>query len=125
MTWLASIHQEHPQALPATMRERYGFPWGCLGQPQAPIAEAVTLTKAALTDTSTQLGAEHAGWEFPATVPELMHLMLQVDPKYAKMVLPFDPDDPGPRGGEQERSEDEVLVAKVQAEMEAAFTFSS
>ena len=111
MTWLASIHQEHPQALPATMRERYGFPWGCLGQPQAPIAEAVTLTK--------------AGWEFPATVPELMHLMLQVDPKYAKMVLPFDPDDPGPRGGEQERSEDEVLVAKVQAEMEAAFTFSS
>lgn len=125
MIWLAGIHQEHPQTLPATMRERYGFPWGCLGQPQAPIAEAVTLTKAALADTSTLLGAEHAGWEFPATVPELMHLMLQVDPRYAKTVLPFDPDDPGPRGREQERSEDEALVARVQAEMEAAFTFSS
>ena len=53
--------------------------------------ELVALTRAALNDPSTRLGAEAAGWKYPATEPEIFGLIADYG-KRVRKILPFDLD---------------------------------
>mgnify|MGYP000864785476 FL=1 len=117
MTWLAGVARDHPVELAATMRELYGVPWHAAGGPDLPWAEALSLVRAAVADTSTRLGAAHAGWAWPASQPQLLALLLQApDQATARTLLPFDLEAPAPG----ESAHHDALVAQAQADLEAS-----
>lgn len=71
--------------------------------------EIVALTRAAMADPSTRLGAKVVGWDYPATMPQLLQIVANFGKQAAK-VLPFDPD-AGDRPAEAE-------IAAAAAELE-------
>lgn len=81
--------------------------------------EAILLLEAAAGDPSTHLGAELAGWSYPASVPTLLALTAQVGGPGARKVMPWvlRLHDDGPRA-----TPDEVAVATAELEDSIVFT---
>lgn len=115
MRWLAHVHAQHGDLLPATLRERYGVSLWDVGGAVS-WQEGLALTRAALRDTSTALGAAEADWSYPATQVELLQ-MAGTFGKAARRIFPFDIDQ-----AEAPSSEE---VADAQAELEAGIRFSN
>lgn len=84
------------------------MPWG----------EALLLFEAWMNDPSTPLGAEVAGWAYPASMPQILLLSATIrDEKAAREVMPWVmrlSDDTGPTDEE---------LARAQAELEAGIVF--
>lgn len=87
-----------------------GLTWG----------EAQILIEEAASDPSTRLGAELAGWAYPASAPDLIALVAQIrDEKTAKKLMPWSLQVArGPAA-----TPDEVAVA--QADLESEIVFAS
>lgn len=121
MIWLASVASRHPVTLPATFRQVFHVSWFQAGTEALSWREAQVLTRAALADTTTPLGAEAAGWSYPASLPELLMLMLSAHSReVARAVsrsLPFDPD------GEAKAAE-AAEVEAARAELLASVRFA-
>ena len=84
--------------------------------------EAKTLLEEAAGDGGTALGAELAGWAYPASMPQLIALSAQIgDPKTARRVMPWAMDNPR-RKKQNQATPDEIAAA--QAELEAEFVFT-
>lgn len=109
------------------MRRLYGVSWEQAGQPALPWREAHALVLAAIQDPSTPLGAEAAGWDYPAREIDLLLLMsLGADPK----VLPFTPTSsdppPAPPNDDAGDGEDlEALAAAAAADLQALITIAT
>lgn len=98
--------------LPATLREDFGVSlWGAGGS--TCWGELVALTRCALSDPSTRLGAVAAGWQYRASMVGLLQVALLADKDTRERVLPFTP-------GEASRAE----MDAVQAEFDEGFIFS-
>nr|DAF39157.1 MAG TPA: hypothetical protein [Caudoviricetes sp.] len=80
--------------------------WWQAGQPSFPWAEAKALVLDALADASTALGAEHAGWEYPARTVDLLivNALLGED---ASKVMPYQEN----ASAEEPTSQSEVAAA--------------
>lgn len=80
--------------------------WWQAGQPSFPWAEAKALILDAIADASTTLGAEHAGWEYPARTVDLLivNALLGED---ARKVMPY----PENASAEEPTSQAEVAAA--------------
>lgn len=80
--------------------------WWHAGQPSFPWAEAKALILDAIADASTKLGAEHAGWEYPARTVDLLivNALLGED---ASKVMPYKDHAPA----EEQTSQAEVAAA--------------
>ncbi|WP_242864503.1 hypothetical protein [Microbacterium testaceum] len=82
--------------------------------------EACVLVKRAALDPSTALGAELAGWAYPASMPELLTLLAQIPSRNtAKAVMPWSmkvPDEQTPA------TPDEIASADAALESEFVFT---
>jgi hypothetical protein len=88
-----------------------GLTWG----------EAKLLLDEAAADPGTALGAEMAGWAYPASLRELLTLAAQVgDWKSARKIMPWVM--PDPRGTKQTASAEEIAAA--QAVLEEGIVFS-
>lgn len=74
--------------MPASLRKEFGVSWFQAGQPDLPWREVHALVVACLRDQSTALGAECAGFDYPASWPEIYTLQTLVGPD--SQVLPFD-----------------------------------
>jgi hypothetical protein len=83
--------------------------------------EALLLIEDAASDPSTALGAELAGWAFPASMLDLLSLAAQIgNEKAARKVMPWVLQNP--RKTEPSASADEVATA--QAELEDGIVFA-
>lgn len=117
MTWLAQVAAEHPVALPATLRARYGMSWAGAGQPSNPWADVYACVREAWDDPSTSLGAARLGWDYPASLVELLTLVSGAPSRQvARNVLPFDP-------AAADRAAHEAEVAQATAALEASLEF--
>lgn len=82
--------------------------------------EARILITEAASDPSTHLGAELAGWAYPASMRQLLSLMAQVgDQKAAKQLMPWAMKNP--RSNDDTATADEIATA--QAELEDGIVF--
>lgn len=83
--------------------------------------ETKILIEEAAADPGTALGANLAGWAYPATMPDLLSLMAQIgNQKVARKVMPWalkNPRDKGPHATPDE-------VATAVAELEDGIVFS-
>lgn len=115
MRWLADVAARHPLTLPATFRQLYSVSWYAAGTTALPWREALTLTQHALADSSCPLGAEAGGWDYPASVLDVVKVLMAADTKEAfkavKKTLPFDID----------AASKEQAKAEVEAAREAMF----
>lgn len=107
------------------MRRVYGVSWEQAGQPSLPWREAHALVLAAIQDPSTPLGAEAAGWDYPAREVDLLLLMnLGADPK----VLPFTPTSSAQSPPSNDDAGDEedldALAAAAAADLQALITIA-
>lgn len=89
-----------------------GLSWG----------EAKILIEEAAADQGTALGAELAGWAYPASLRELLSLIAEIgDQKASRKVMPWVMKNS--RNGEAAATADEVALA--QAELEDGIVFAS
>ena len=88
-----------------------GLSWG----------EAKLLIREAANDPSTALGAELAGWAYPASLRELLSLMAQIgNQQAANKVMPWAMKDPRQR--ESRATPDEIAAATAQLEDDIVFS---
>jgi len=81
--------------------------------------EAKLLLEGAALDTSTLLGAELAGWAYPASTVELLSLLAQIsDQRTAKKLMPW-------ALPKNEPTADAAEVAEAQAALDEGLVFSS
>lgn len=78
-------------------------------------SEIIALTRAAISDPSTRLGAKAAGWDYPASMVELYGLIAKFGDT-ATDILPF----PAGKDGDDT---DIDAVAEAQQQLDAEFTF--
>lgn len=84
--------------------------------------EARFLIEAAASDPSTVLGAELAGWAYPASTPDLISLIAQIgNPKASKKLMPWALENP--RGTKPNATDEEI--AEAHAELDAGIVFAS
>lgn len=82
--------------------------------------EACVLVKRAALDPSTALGAELAGWAYPASMPELLTLIAQIPSRSAaKAVMPWSMKLP-----EQQAPATPDEIAAADSALEADFVFT-
>ncbi|MBN9210716.1 MAG: hypothetical protein J0I95_04270 [Microbacterium sp.] len=82
--------------------------------------EACVLVKRAAADPSTALGAELAGWAYPASMPELLTMVAQIPKRDAAMaVMPWSMKLPKEQSA---ATPDEIAAAE--SALEADFVFS-
>lgn len=82
--------------------------------------EALLLLQSAAGDPSTHLGAELAGWAYPASQPELLTMIASIgDSKAAKKVMPWNV----PRPDRAPRASD-AEIAEAEAALLAGIKFS-
>lgn len=72
----------------ATFRQAYGVGLWDAGAGYL-LGEAVTLASAAVSDTSTRLGAAVAGWGYPASITELFALAVQAGKQGFNRIAPW------------------------------------
>ena len=89
-----------------------GLSWG----------EAKLLIEEASSDQSTALGAELAGWAYPASIRDLISLSAQIaNPDVAQKLMPWTLEQPGSK--EPNATADEV--AQAIAELDSGIIFGS
>ncbi len=102
-----------------TLRETFGVGLTDLGGGVS-WGEAKLLLEAAVEDTGTALGAELAGWAYPASVPTLIGIIAQVrDPKASRGLMPWVLQ----VSGRRPTVSDEELAA-ARAELEGGIVFA-
>lgn len=90
----------------------YGLSIMDIGSDRLTWGEAYLLLKAAATDTSTRLGAELAGFAYPASMPQLYMLLATISDRDAAMsIMPW---------SVREREEQKKAHAVTQSEMDVA-----
>lgn len=100
-----------------TLRETFGVGLSDLGGALR-WGEARLLIEAAAGDPGTALGAELAGWAYPASIRDLISLTAQIgDPKASERVMPWALQRPATAA-----TSDEVAVAQAELEDEIVFT---
>ena len=83
--------------------------------------EAKLLIEEASVDPATALGAELAGWAYPASLPDLLSLIAQIgDAKASRGVMPWAMTDP--RAKTTRATPDELAAAE--AALEGDFVFA-
>lgn len=119
MIAVAQLIRDHPRTVARTLRETFGVGLSDLGDGLI-WGEAKLLLEQAAEDPATALGAELAGWAYPASIPTLISLVAQIgDPKSSKKVMPWSMKVPR---REQQATLDEVAAAA--AELEDGIVFS-
>jgi hypothetical protein len=118
MMAVAQFIREHRGTVARTMREAFSVGLSDLGGALS-WGEAKLLIEQAAADPSTALGAELAGWAYPATIPQLLGLIAQ----FAQ----FDKDArvhamPWSMRADTKPTDDEIAAA--QAELEDVIVFS-
>ena len=114
---VAQLIREHRPLVARTLRETFGVGLSDLGGALR-WGEARLLIEAAAGDPGTALGAELAGWAYPASTKDLISLTAQIgDPKASKRVMPWALQRPASTA-----TPDEVAVAQAQLEDEIVFT---
>lgn len=84
--------------------------------------EARTLIEEAAADGGTAIGAELAGWAYPASIRQLIELSALIgSQKVAKQVMPWAMENPRRKQKDQPTADE---VAAAQAELEAGIVFS-
>ncbi|MEV8336973.1 hypothetical protein [Leucobacter sp. NPDC077196] len=84
--------------------------------------EALSLIERAAGDPSTALGAELAGWAYPASTPVLIGLVAQIsNPKASKRLMPWALTNP--RSKKSDATAEEIAAAT--AELEDGIVFAS
>lgn len=102
------------------MREAFGVGLSDLGDGLT-WGEAKLLIEEAAADPSTALGAELAGWAYPASTPTLLALIAQIGDRNASAaVMPWEMARPG--AAEDRPTADEVAVAEAALEDGIVFT---
>jgi hypothetical protein len=102
-----------------TMRETFGVGLSDLGGALS-WGEAHLLLQGAMSDTSTILGAELAGWAYPASLKDIVMLAGTLRDKDAtRRAMPWS------RDWRQEEVATPEEVAQAQAELEDGIVFSS
>lgn len=96
--------------MPATLRARYGVSWWQAGQPNFPWPEVRALVLDALADPSTSLGAEAAGWEYPARLVDLVQVQALTGDQASK-VMPYKNT---PATGTERITDDEITRAQAE-----------
>lgn len=83
--------------------------------------EAKLLIEAAASDPATVIGAELAGWAYPASTPQLIGLIAQIgDKKASKKLMPWSLENPNRKKPDFTAEE----VAEAEAALEAGIVFS-
>lgn len=114
---VAQLIREHRPLVARTLRETFGAGLSDLGGALR-WGEARLLLEAAAGDPGTALGAELAGWAYPASIRDLISLTAQIgDPKASKRVMPWALQRPATAA-----TSDEVAVAQAELEDEIVFT---
>ncbi|OIU88662.1 hypothetical protein [Microbacterium sp. AR7-10] len=117
MIAVAQIIREHRGVAARTLRA-FGVGISDLGD-RLLWGEAKLLLEGAAVDPSTPLGAELAGWAYPASTLELLSLMAQIgDQKAAKKLMPW-------ALPKNEPTADAAEVAEAQAALDEGLVFSS
>lgn len=117
MIQVAQIIREHRGVAARTLRA-FGVGISDLGD-RLLWGEAKLLLEGAAHDTSTLLGAELAGWAYPASTVELLSLLAQVgDAKVSKKLMPW-------ALPKNEAGADAAEVAEAQAALDEGLVFSS
>ena len=107
-------------AVARTLRNPYGVGLSDLGDALS-WGEAILLIEAAVNDPSTILGAELAGWAYPASTLDLLSLSAQIgDWKTARRVMPWVLEISRPQ--QPNASADEIAIAEAELESEFIFT---
>lgn len=89
MIAVAQFIREHRVAVTRTLREMGGVGLTDLGDGLS-WGEARDLIEAAIADPSTVLGAEMAGWAYPASMKDIFMLTAAIrDPKVARQLMPW------------------------------------
>lgn len=91
--------------------------WWQAGQPHFPWPEVRALVLDALADPSTSLGAEAAGWEYPARLVDLVQVQALTGDQ-ARRVMPYK--DKPTRAEQATRDE----IARAQAELAESIIIS-
>lgn len=103
-----------------TLRETFGVGLSDLGD-AVTWGEARLLIEEASSDPATALGAELAGWAYPANLPALLTLIATIgDQRASRKVMPWvmkNPRSAGPSATDEE-------IATAQAELEDGIVFS-
>lgn len=116
MTWLVDLYHDHGDALAATLREQFGVSLWDVGS-QVRWVEGLALTRAALDDPATRLGAEVASLRYPASIAQ-MTIIAGLWGKSSRRVLPLDPDS-------SESAPTDELVVEAQEQLEQSITFTN
>lgn len=117
MIAVAQIIREHRGVAARTLRA-FGVGISDLGD-RLLWGEAKLLLEGAAEDTSTLLGAELAGWAYPASTVELLSLIAQIgNEKAAKKLMPW-------ALPKNEPSADAAEIAEAQAALDEGLIFSS
>lgn len=117
MMAVARLVKDRRRTVARTLRETFGVGLTDLGDGLS-WGEAKLLLEEAAADPSTALGAELAGWSYPATHVDLFSLIATIGNKDAAMkVMPW-----AFGGGRQSASDAEIAAAN--AELEASIVFS-
>lgn len=117
MIAVAQIIQERPRTVARTLRS-FGVGISDLGDGLS-WGEAHLLIEEAAGDPSTHLGAELAGWAYPASLPDLLSLAAQIgNEKAARKVMPWVMQ----TGRDVQATPAEVAIATAQLEDGIVFT---
>lgn len=104
-----------------TLRETFGVGLSDLGGALS-WGEAKLLLEAAAGDPATALGADLAGWAYPASTPVLISLVAQIgNPTASKRLMPWALTNP--RSKKSDATAEEIAAAT--AELEDGIVFAS
>lgn len=118
MIAVAQIIRERPATVARTMRESFGVGLSDLGDGLS-WGEAKLLIEEAAADTSTHLGADLAGWAYPAGFRDLLSLAAVIgNEKAARKVMPWAMS----LKSEVKATPTEVAIAAAQLEDEIIFS---
>ena len=118
MIAVARLIREHPAAVARTLRETFAVGLSDLGD-RLTWGVAKLLLEQAAGDGGTVLGAELAGWAYPASTRDLIGLMAHIgDQAAARKVMPWALEVPK---REQPASAEQIAVADAQLEAEFIF----
>jgi hypothetical protein len=121
MIAVARLIREHRGAAARTLRENFGVGISDLGGGLT-WGEAHTLLTEAAADTGTALGAELAGWAYPASMSQLITMIATIgDRKASQKVMPWVMKNL--RDGAPSATAEEL--AQAQAELEDGIVFAS
>lgn len=121
MIGVARSIREHRGAIARTLRETFSVGLSDLGDALS-WGEAIVLIEEASADPSTALGAELAGWAYPATMPQLLTMIGAIGSERAsRKVMPWALS--SPRSNQPKATTEEVAIA--QAELEDGIVFAS